>query len=89
MLKERQDALRAIKIARGQIDGVNKMIEEDRYCIDIANQLLAIQSLLKKAELDILQGHIKNCIHTACLANNPKEKIAELNELMAKIFNNR
>ena len=43
-----EKVLLRLKTARGQIDAVIKMIEEDRYCIDIANQLLAIQSLCKK-----------------------------------------
>ena len=47
-----------LKTARGQIDAVIKMIEEDRYCIDIANQLLAIQSLIKNANNEVLTNHL-------------------------------
>lgn len=50
------------------------MIEDDRYCIDVANQILAAQSLLKKADLMILQGHLRHCVKEACLNNNPDEK---------------
>lgn len=48
MKKEKLKALQTIKTVRGQIKAVIKMIEDDRYCVDISNQILAIQSLLKK-----------------------------------------
>ena len=86
MTTERNSALKALKISRGQIDGIIKMIEEGRYCIDIANQLLATQSLLKKAELSILQGHMRTCVKDACLMDNPDEKIEELNKILEKLL---
>ncbi len=86
MTNERDAALKLLKIARGQVDGIVKMIEDERYCIDIANQVLAAQSLLKKAELNILQGHLRHCVKEACEANNPEDKIAELNKLLEKIL---
>ncbi|MCX4353804.1 MAG: metal-sensing transcriptional repressor, partial [Lachnospiraceae bacterium] len=51
-----------LKIAKGQLDGILQMIEEDRYCVDISNQLLATQALLKSANQQILQAHIRNCV---------------------------
>lgn len=45
---------RKLKIARGQIDGILQMIENDRYCVDISNQLLATQALLKSANQQIV-----------------------------------
>ena len=86
MTPERNSALKALKISRGQIDGIIKMIEEGRYCIDIANQLLATQSLLKKAELSILQGHMRTCVKDACLMDHPDEKIEELNKILEKLL---
>ena len=52
----------SIKIARGQLDGILRMIEEDRYCVDISNQLLATQALLKRVNQEILRAHIRGCI---------------------------
>ena len=86
MTKERDAALKALKISRGQIDGIIKMIEEGRYCIDIANQLLATQSLLKKAELSILQGHMRSCVKDACLMDQPEEKLEEMNKILEKLL---
>lgn len=87
MTTERNKALHSLKIARGQIEGIIHMIEDGRYCIDIADQLLATQSLIKKAELSVLQGHMGHCVREACLAHDPDEKLAELNKIMAKLIN--
>lgn len=86
MTNERDNALKLLRIARGQMDGIIKMIESGRYCIDVANQVLAAQSLLKKAELNILQGHLRHCVKEACLANDPDEKIEELNKILEKLL---
>ncbi|RLL90789.1 CsoR family transcriptional regulator, partial [Mesotoga sp. HF07.pep.5.2.highcov] len=50
-------ALKILRTARGQIDGIIKMIEEERYCIDISTQLLAVISLLKKANTTVVNKH--------------------------------
>ncbi|GAA0077234.1 metal-sensing transcriptional repressor [Clostridium sp. CTA-5] len=86
MSEERKKALQSLKTAKGQIEGIIKMIEDDRYCIDVANQILAAQSLLKKADLMILQGHLRHCVKDACLNNNPDEKIEEMNKVLEKIL---
>ena len=86
MSEERTTALQYLKTVRGQVDGIIKMIQDDRYCIDVANQVLAAQALLRKAELSILQGHLRHCIKEACMTNNPDEKIEELNRILEKLL---
>jgi DNA-binding FrmR family transcriptional regulator len=86
MSEERTTALQYLKTVRGQVDGIIKMIQDDRYCIDVANQVLAAQSLLRKAELAILQGHLRHCVKEACMTNNPDEKIEELNRILEKLL---
>ena len=86
MSEERKKALQSLKTAKGQIEGIIKMIEDDRYCIDVANQLMAVQSLIKKADLMILQGHLRHCLKEACLNNNPEEKIEEFNKVLEKLL---
>ena len=61
MKADHQKVTRQIKIARGQLDGILKMIKEDRYCVDISNQILATLAVLKKANQKILQAHIRSC----------------------------
>ena len=58
MKADKTQVSRLLKTARGQIDGILKMIEEDRYCMDISNQLMATQSILSKANSEVLKAHI-------------------------------
>ena len=54
-----------ISIAKGQLDGIIKMIDEDRYCLDVIDQLMATRSLLKKTNNLIIKNHIDNCVKDA------------------------
>ena len=74
---------RLLKTARGQIDGVLKMIEEDKYCIDIANQILASQAVLKKASQEILKAHMESCVAEAFDAGDAEAKKKKVEELVA------
>lgn len=86
MSEERKKALQSLKTAKGQLEGIIKMIEDERYCIDISNQILASQSLLRKANLAILQGHLNHCVKEACKSDNSDEKIEEIKKLLEKIL---
>ncbi|MBE6055036.1 MAG: metal-sensing transcriptional repressor [Clostridium sartagoforme] len=86
MNNERKKAMQSLKTARGQIDGIIKMIEEDRYCIDISNQIFAAQSLLKKANLTILENHLSHCVKDACINGNGDEKINEIMKILDKVI---
>ena len=55
MMADKAQIERLIKTARGQLDGVLKMIDEDKYCIDVSNQLMAADSIIRKANNEILQ----------------------------------
>lgn len=87
MTNEGNTALQSLKTARGQIDGIIKMIEDSRYCIDVSNQILAAQSLLKKANLTILEGHISHCVKDAIINGSGEEKIKEISNILEKIMN--
>jgi DNA-binding FrmR family transcriptional regulator len=80
----RRQVLNLLKTSRGQIDGIIKMVEDDRYCVDISKQILAVQALLKKANLKILDQHIKNCVRQAFTEGHGEEKVNEIMELIDK-----
>ena len=80
-----QQVTRLLKTARGQIDGILKMVEEDRYCMDVSNQLLATQSILKKANRMVLTAHMDCCVREAMASGDPEEKLAELSALINKL----
>ena len=76
---------RLIKTARGQLDGVLKMIDEDKYCIDVSNQLMAADSIIRKANNEILRAHMKGCVKTAIEEGRGEEKIDELIGIIEKL----
>ncbi len=71
----------------GQVRGIARMIEEDRYCIDILHQVQAIKSALSRAESEILKGHAHHCVAEAIKTGSAKaqrEKFSELVDLFEK-----
>ncbi|EQB86151.1 DNA-binding FrmR family transcriptional regulator [Clostridium punense] len=85
MNEERNKAMLALKISKGQIEGIIKMLEEERYCMDVSNQIIAAQALLKKANMLILKQHIHHCVKNAVKQDNGEEKIDEIIEILSKI----
>jgi len=76
--KAHSEAAHQLKTARGQIDGIIKMLDENRYCIDVSKQILSAMSLLRKANLEVLRGHIKTCVADAINKGEAEEKIEEI-----------
>ena len=75
-----------VKTARGQLDGILRMIEQDRYCVDISNQILAAQAVLTRANKEILKAHMEKCVEHAVQAGDSHEKMTELMALLDKIM---
>lgn len=86
MNAEKQKAMQSLKTARGQIDGVIKMLEDERYCMDISNQIAATGALVKKAQILILKQHIANCVTAAVEADNCNEKLDEIAKILEKLI---
>lgn len=86
MSEAKRKAANKLKTARGQIDGIIRMIEEDRYCVDISTQILSAIGLLKKANIDVLNDHIRSCVATAILEGKEQgeEKIEEIINVIDK-----
>ena len=77
---------RLLKTARGQIDGILRMVEEDRYCIDISTQVMATEAMLNRANKEILTAHLKHCVNTAQTQEEREQKIDELVAMLGKIL---
>lgn len=80
---------RLLNTARGQIEGVLKMIETDRDCLEISSQLLATQSILKKVNIEILRGHLSHCVKESFEHDSEvikQEKMEEFVLLLNKII---
>ncbi len=76
---------RLLKTARGQIDGVVKMVEDDRYCMDVYNQILAAQAILTKASKLVLRAHIEGCVANSFESGDPDDAKKSIDELMGVI----
>ena len=86
MMADQKTVLRLLKTARGQIDGILKMVEEDRYCIDISTQVMAAEAMLNRANKEILTAHLKHCVNAAQTQEEREEKIDELVDMLGKIL---
>lgn len=81
------DQLRRLNRARGQLDGVVKMINEGRYCVDILTQLRAARSALRAVEDGVLRTHVQHCIQDELArghTDKPNERIDELVDVLTR-----
>ena len=89
MRADSKTVLRQLKTAKGQLEGIIKMVEENRDCVDISNQVLATRALLERTNRIILEGHIEGCILDAAATGSEeerKEKIFELSNMIKKMM---
>ena len=86
MKARKGDISHKLKIARGQLDGILQMIDEDRYCVDISTQILATQALLRSANQQILQAHIRTCVREALQTDAENPKLEEALKLLEKMM---
>jgi DNA-binding FrmR family transcriptional regulator len=79
--------LNRLRRIEGQVRGVARMIEEDRYCIDVLTQLQAVRAALSRVETEMLKGHLGHCIESAIVSGDQAEqrrKASELIELLER-----
>lgn len=95
MQADKKQIVRLLNTARGQIDGIIKMVESDRYCIDVSNQIMASQAVLTRANKEILQAHIFNCVLNAANSSDCcsgkggselEDKLREIASLLDKLM---
>ena len=67
------------------MDGLLKMVEEDRYCLDLSNQLMATEAILRKINHDVIQAHLESCVKNALAAGEGEQKIREIMTLVDKL----
>jgi len=80
-----EDALKRLKNAEGHLRGVERMVEDGAYCIDIIRQIQAVQAALNKVSAQILEQHLNSCLITAVRGENPDERERVLKEI-ADVF---
>ena len=84
MKHNHSESLNLLKTAKGQIDAIIRMTEDDRYCVDISTQIMAVSALLKKANLVILKNHIESCVKDSFEDGSHEEKLNEVIDVLSK-----
>ena len=69
----------------GQVRGLSKMVDEDRYCIDIVTQISAVRAALRRVEEEVLRDHVAHCVEHAITSGNKADQREKIAELMAVI----
>ncbi|HIT72862.1 transcriptional regulator [Tyzzerella sp. An114] len=85
MQADKNQIKRLLKTASGQLEGIMKMVDDDRYCIDISNQILATEAVLRRANKEILKAHMKSCVKNAIAEGGGDDKINEVIDILDKI----
>lgn len=85
MQADKEKVSRLLKTARGQLDGLLRMVEEDRYCIDISDQLMATQAILRSANREILHAHLNCCVKEAMPTADAQQKLEEIIRVVDKL----
>jgi DNA-binding FrmR family transcriptional regulator len=82
-------SLDALKRIEGQVRGVQRMIEDRKYCIEILNQIHAVKGALSRVEEKILEKHFQNCVARAVTGSSKKQKQQKLGEILNLIHQTR
>lgn len=78
----REKALARLRKVAGQVAGIQRMIEEDRYCVDVLHQIAAVEGALDRVGHIILGSHVETCVTAAIESGKPRERKEKLAELM-------
>lgn len=79
--------LKRLSRIEGQVRGLARMVEEDRYCIDIVTQISAVRAALRRVEEEVLRDHITHCVEHAIASGNAadqRRKVAELMDVLGR-----
>jgi CsoR family transcriptional regulator, copper-sensing transcriptional repressor len=85
--KAKTSCLKRLSRIEGQVRGLARMIEADRYCIDVVTQLSAVRAALRRVEEEVLRDHVAHCVEHAIASGNTSEqrqKVAELMDVLAR-----
>lgn len=82
MMKSKASCLKRLSRIEGQVRGLARMLEDDRYCIDIITQIAAARAALRRVEDEILRDHIAHCVEHAIVSGDAIDQRRKIEELM-------
>lgn len=80
---EHHNELSRLNRVAGQLEGIKRMIEEGRYCVDILSQLRAVRNAIKTLELRVLERHVLNCLNEVACQRTQESRHGKMDEIMA------
>ncbi|HHW55960.1 MAG: metal-sensitive transcriptional regulator [bacterium] len=83
---DKENLLSRLRKIEGQVRGIQRMIDEDRYCVDILTQIAAIKQALNKVSIALLEGHTKGCVADAIQHGHGDERIEELMKVIFRFL---
>lgn len=84
----KESCIARLRRIEGQVRGLARMVEEDRYCIDVVTQVQAVRAALKRVEEEVLRDHVAHCVEHAIRSGDAREqrkKVAELMQVLGKL----
>lgn len=85
-LSDKEDLIRRLKKIEGQVKGIQRMVENDKYCVDILIQVAAIRAAINKVGTIIFENHSRGCLQKAVDENNKEEAVEELIGVLTKFI---
>ncbi len=85
--KTKSSCLKRLSRIEGQVRGIGRMVDEDRYCIDVLTQLSAVRAALRRVEDEVLRDHVAHCVEHAIAsgdAHEQRQKVAELMDVFSR-----
>ncbi len=83
--KHKKKAVQRLKIIRGQVGGIEKLVEKERYCLEILTQIASIQEALRGVSKEIVRNHLETCVTDSIRAGHGQEHYEELTDIMFKL----
>lgn len=81
----KESTLKRLRRIEGQVRGLSRMVESDRYCIDIVTQIAAVRAALRRVEEGVLSDHVAHCVNDAIVSGDKADQRRKIAELMAVI----
>jgi DNA-binding FrmR family transcriptional regulator len=82
---KKDEVLKRLRRIEGQVRGLSRMVEDDKYCIDILTQINAAQAALRGAALGLLDDHVRHCVRESIREDGGEERVAELVEAVSRM----
>jgi CsoR family transcriptional regulator, copper-sensing transcriptional repressor len=83
--KNKEALIKRLHRIEGQVRGIERMVDDDRYCIDILTQISAVNTALESLAFEILDDHVNHCVSGAIASGNKREAAAKTEELLAAV----